>query len=485
MSFSRDTDGDLRESLAGVGAFLKRALRFWFAVPVALAVAGLACLAFLRLRNPEFRSETVVLYSQGSAPGETPDQAGGPRNVTVRMKELLMSRPKLEKVVTEYDLYREDRQRLGMAEAVDELRRHIDYRAPGGDTFSIAFVGSTPAEAQRVTARLARLVIEKDAELRKQQAVVARDFLVAEKTKTEARLRSAERELAAFMAKHPRFALDTTPLAQGAAIRATTASSAFGTPLGPAVRTIPTAASPPAAGAPPSSRAPVPSGSFDADSEVSRATAAVAAARAHLGEELEHYTPAHPDVRAAQAAVERAESRLALLGQGAGATPVPPAASADPAMAAVEPSKAQKPIARPPPRTPVPSNLAAPSRDREVVALETDWLKLTSAVTEARQRQDQVEGALFKADILASSESSGRGLSMTVIDPAYLPAQPLPPGRALIVLMFAAVGLLLGLGVVLLLALFDDRILGARDVGFAAEVLALVPGRARRVHVPS
>ena len=240
---------------------------------------------------------------------------GGARNVTVRMKELLMSRPKLERVVGEFGLYPDVRSELGMGEAVEELKKHIEYRAPGGDTFSIAFTGRSPDEVQGVTKRLAALVIEQDSELRKNQARVTRDFLAAEKAKTEATLRSAERELAAFMAVHPRFALDVTPLATGAAIRATTPGVVPGAQPGPARMTVfvPRRVAP--GGAPPAAGAPRPmvATTVDADSEIARANAAVAAARANLAEQLERYTPAHPDVRAATAAVERAESRLSTL----------------------------------------------------------------------------------------------------------------------------------------------------------------------------
>ena len=96
----------------------------------------------------------------------------------------------------------------------------------GGDAcayafyFKIAFEGSSPEDAQNVTSRLTELVIEEDSRLRKTQARVTQEFFMAEKTRTETQLNDAEHELASFMAQHPRFALDATPLTNGAAIRA-------------------------------------------------------------------------------------------------------------------------------------------------------------------------------------------------------------------------------------------------------------------------
>jgi uncharacterized protein involved in exopolysaccharide biosynthesis len=478
-----DRDRELREQIAGASAFVRRVLRFWTSVPLVLGIGAIACAVFLFVRKPEYRSETVVLYSQPApTPGESPDTLGGVRNVTVRMKELLMSRPKLERVIGEFGLYPDVRAKMGTSEAIEELKKHIEYRAPGGDTFSIAFTGHSPDEAQGVTKRLAALAIEQDAELRKNQARVTRDFLVAERGKTEALLRSAERELAGFMAQHPRFALDTTPLATGAAIRATTAPATTATPAAPGRMTVFVPARTPAAAGANGPRPMVPV-TVDTDSDFARANAALAAARANLTQQLERYTPAHPDVRSATSAVERAEERLATL---ASAAPPPGAA---PASEAADPA----PVRAPAPRrvaVSVPSAAPAPSASstssRDLVALETEWLRLTRAATEARQRQDQVAAALFKADIAASSESGGRGLQMTVIDPAYLPSRPQPPGRTLIAALFVAASLVVGLMVAVVRAVLDDRIFEARDARGPAELLAAIPrpGNQRSVHVP-
>jgi uncharacterized protein involved in exopolysaccharide biosynthesis len=481
-SDASDRDRELREQLAGASAFLRRALRFWHSVPLSLAVGAVACAVFLYVRKPNYRSETVVLYSQPTpTPGESPDTLGGVRNVTVRMKELLMSRPKLERVIGEFGLYPDVRGKMGMSEAVEELKKHIEYRAPGGDTFSIAFVGHSPDEAQGVTKRLAALAIEQDAELRKNQARVTRDFLVTEKAKTEAALRTAERELAAFMAQHPRFALDTTPLATGAAIRATTTPATTAT-AAPGRMTVFVPRGSPAPGASANAPRPMVPVTVDADSEFARANAALAAARANLTQQLERYTPAHPDVRSASSAVERAEERLATL---ASAAP-PPAAEPSPEAAPAPRAPARVAVAPAPAAAPAAAASASAAASRDLVALETDWLKLTRAATEARQRQDQIGAALFKADIAANSESGGRGLQMTVIDPAYLPSRPEPPGRTLLAALFAGVALVIGVIVALVRAVLDDRIFEARDARGPAELLAAIPrpGNQRSVHVP-
>ncbi|HEX6275522.1 MAG TPA: hypothetical protein VFZ53_20920 [Polyangiaceae bacterium] len=363
MSFARARGGSrgVREQLGNLFALLRRAARFW-AVPLVALVAGcVAAGVFLYVRQPTYRSEMVVLYSQGSPRGVTAP-ANELRSVTARLKELLFTRATLERVVTEFDLYPEARHARGITDGVDELERHIAFRSPGGDTFGIAFEGTSPIQAKLVTTRLTERVMAADSALRNAHARLARDFLVAEKEKAEIRLLGTERELASFMAEHPRFALDATSFAAGAAIRASVEPSA----------------------------------------------AARAGTRAP--------TPWAPSTAASTGPVE----------QG-------------------------------------------------VVVLETQWTSLTRGVTESRQHQNHVEAQLFDADIVASSESGGHGLQMTVIDPAFLPLRAVPPGRPTIAALFVGLALVLGLFGAVLCAALDDRIWGARDLAAFSVVLAEIP----------
>ncbi|HTM44358.1 MAG TPA: hypothetical protein VL137_05355 [Polyangiaceae bacterium] len=480
---------DAQQYLERGVAFIKRTLRYWPTALIALLLGALAATAFLMVRVPKFRSETVILYVEQGSPIETSDAPETPRNVTVRLKELLLSRPKLERIIADFGLYPAVQNKYGALEAVEEFKRHIDFRAPGGDTFSIAYEGSSPTEAQRVTEELAHVVLQGDSDLRNEQAHVALDFLTSEEQQTESQLHEAEQKLAAFMALHPRFALDTTPLVNGAAIRASIggtggASSAGGSvfhyrrhPLGNPTSSAGAASVPNSAPA-----------SAAEDLDPAQARAALAAARESLAEALTRYTPAHPDVRAAQSAVARAEQRLDLAERSAAqmaptvsADPAPPVASGEDPHVFREASPQKASAAAPaPPADPK----IATGGGANVVEMETEWLNLTRAVTEARQRHDQVETQLFKADILASSEGGGKGVQVSVIDPAYLPQRPLPPTRTTVLLMFMAGSLLIGIAVAIARATLDERLLKGNDFEGIAELLVEVPkpSTGRRAH---
>jgi uncharacterized protein involved in exopolysaccharide biosynthesis len=465
---NESNDPDAREQLARGLGFLKRALRSWPIVLCALVLGTASCGLFLHLYQARYRSETVIFYAEKSSAAEG-GEATATRAVTIRLKELLMSRPTLQRVIMKFDPYPDLRRTQGTVEAVEELKKHIDFRAPGGDTISIAFEGSSPTQAQNITRELSQLVIDSDSGLRKSEARTTLEFLSGEKQATESRLREAEQELASFMAQHPRFALDATPLSNGAAIRATLSAA---TPIGAAgaVFRLPAARPPGTLVQPPTAAATA------ARPGEALARAAVAAATENLSEQLARYTPAHPDVRAAQRDLERANQRLAALESGAPAAERPADAPATATATAAQVTASAQARKAPVQFLPaVPASLAPGEQAKELVALETQWLQLTRAVTEAHQRQDQVEAQLFKADIEASSERAGRGVQISTIDPAFLPERALPPGRTLIALLFLAASLALGGLAALLRALFDDRLFSARDLLGVGEVLVEIP----------
>ena len=476
---------DLNEELARIGAFLRRALRFWLAPVAALLLGVIASGAFLFFRKPTYKSETVILYSEGIRQTEGEEPRDAARGVSTRLREILTSRAELRKIVDQFGLYPGIVHEHGSGDAVEELRHHVEFKAPGGDTFSIGFEGATPQEAKRVTERLAQIVIEQDASLRKKQALVTRDFLELEKMGTESHLRDAEQSLASFMAAHPRFALDATPLAGGAAIRASMGGTVAPPNAPNAMPFMPRPRSPAVAG----SFAPVRGvdsvASREAAQEQGKAEAALEAAQAHLADLQARFTPQYPDVRNAQAEVDRATARLAAAAVAA-THEVGPAREPAPGNGGAAVAGATGAAPRPAARALIPSGVLpprSPADEKNLVALETEWVKLTRDVTEARQHQDHLESALFKADIAANSEAGGHGVQVSIIDPAFLPERPVPPGRSTIVALILGAALLLGILGSLAGAALDDRIYDGRELTTLAPTLVSVPtrllGRAR------
>ncbi|HEX3775159.1 MAG TPA: hypothetical protein VHV51_11885, partial [Polyangiaceae bacterium] len=137
---------DAREQLSRALAFLRRALGFWRMPLITLVLGAAACAVFLHLRTPRYRSETVIFYSEKGGSSED-SEAGTARTVTLRLKELLLSRATLTRIIGQFNLYPDVRAKLGASEAIEELKKHIEFKAPGGDTISIAFEGTSAEQA--------------------------------------------------------------------------------------------------------------------------------------------------------------------------------------------------------------------------------------------------------------------------------------------------------------------------------------------------
>ncbi|MCC6557016.1 MAG: protein kinase, partial [Polyangiaceae bacterium] len=300
-----------------IGGMIRRALAHWYiAVVVAILGAGLTFL-FVRSRQPAYRSETVIFYREGVKTAYLgPDGPDPLRTLSARLKETLLARSNLEKVVAEFDLYPDVVRKRGVVDAVERLRGKIIFKARAPDTFSISFEGATREEAQVVTQRLGELLVEENSRVRQAQAKITSDFLDAEQKRAEGDLEKADKDLAKFLADHPEFAaeqIQPTGTQAGAALRAEQRRATEGDPTldalerqAPRLRSRLTAPAPAAPGAAPGAgdaAAPPPAlvaAKQQADQEL-------AAARRDLAEKQARFTEAHPDVRAAMARVSTAE----------------------------------------------------------------------------------------------------------------------------------------------------------------------------------
>jgi hypothetical protein len=328
------TAEDAREQVDRAMAFGRRMLRFLWVLGATVLVGALACAVFFLVKKPVYRSETVLLYSEPiRTSADTPEAVANPRNTALRLEELLLSRSQLEKLVQRFNLYPDRVREYGMVDGVTEFKKHIQFRAPGGDTFSVAFEGTSAEQAQQVTASLAETLIHEDTRLKAQQTKVTRDFLDLERKRKEKELRDAEQKLAEFMAKHPRFALDAVMLQPGTPVTGAAIRASMGQPSvaptpqprfvyqRPIERRGVAPQDRPSAPAEAQGARPVdPQVARRANEERARAEAALAAARTDLAAKQAQFTDAHPDVREARAAVDTAHGRLAALGAPAEAT---------------------------------------------------------------------------------------------------------------------------------------------------------------------
>lgn len=483
MAETRSTREDFDRALV----FAKRAVEYWKRALLAFVIGVAIAVPYTFTRPRQYRSETVILYQETirSADIGGGDNDTSARRVGARLREVLLSRASLEPIIKDLQLYMKNKDpndRRALIDAVDEMRKHISFKAREGDTFEIAFNGSTPEETQEVTKRLGNCIIEEASRRRSEQTKALKEFLTAESDRNNTDLREKEADLARFVSQHPILAARL----QGQ--------------LQPGATATPGGLAPP----PPNTGDPMLNGLEARAARIERQlakasqgvptpppkpptfqpppdSAELVAARRDLADKLARYTDKHPDVVAARARLKAAEDQQAATNAAAAeafaaaqasarAAQVdepPPKNAADEAALKKELNDLRAQIvlrrnqlasvkgdaAAAPPPPPVPGE--APGSE---VALEVEFRRLQRLVAEGRERQSTLDAKLFKASITASSAMDDRNIQVSVLDPAYLPSRPISSSRTNLLAGLLAASIALGIAVALISVKLDDRI---------------------------
>jgi uncharacterized protein involved in exopolysaccharide biosynthesis len=456
-------------------AIIKRTLAHWPIAAAVMLIGAAATAEVVHLRKPAFKSETVIFYREGIQKSLVTNDPSAPdplRTLGAKLKEMLLAQSNLKKVIHEKNLYDEIIQKQDENAAVEQFRKKIDFKARSTDTFVISFEGTSREEAQEVTARLAELLVEQNAQIKQDQAKTTTEFLDAEKKRSDEELSKAESELAQFVADHPEFAGNDAQTGRvGISVRAqqvTQQGAANDARQREAKRKASLAPNAPGSALPPSVDPALVTARASAQAEV-------ASARRDLADKAAKYTDDYPDVRTAKQRVATAEAQLRgvedQISAQAAAAPQPPPApppSAEPRAQARQQPKATGTAPAP----------AVANKDEKIVSMETDWARLNRDVTKARQRAADLENRLFKAEMTASSELGGYSAQIAVLDPAYRPTGPSSmPNKTVVAAGFLA-SLLLGGALAALRGLFmDDRIFDESEIEPLAvgQVIAVVP----------
>lgn len=465
------------DDLQLVFGLARRTLRKWRPALATFLLVAVATGAFIRFWPKQYRSEAVVLYREGMQ--WTSSEAPNPRRVGQRLRDSLLARALLTRVIEEMKLYPRLVGAGRMVEAVEEMRLAIGFRIDQSDVYVLSYLGDTPQQAQQVTARLTELLIGENARLRSEQAQVAGSFLEAEKKRNEAELAAKEGALLRFLARHPEFATEQSPLGGSLRARARRESAPGADRESDALAALRREEerlrrqlTNPGQNRPPQDPTLV--------TAKDEAEAKLRVAQRELAEKRSSFTEQHPDVRAAEAAVRTAQDayRRALEAMEA----------AEPRVLNERLNQVQQEIAafrrtqvqgRPALPDPTTSTEAA----QRIVANEAEWARLSREAAEARERFQQLETRQFVASMTASMAASGQSSQIIVIDPAFLPAQPIGRSRTTQALIGLALALLFGVGVAFLLALSDDVVHEAADLErlrLGAVLLDL-----RRGHLPA
>jgi protein tyrosine kinase modulator len=479
-----------RDRLQHLVDLAKKTLGYWWLVGAFALVGGALSLTFALTRPRHFESSAVLFYQeriQSSILSNRQEEVQ--RNLGDRFRELLLARAQLAQIIGDPKLnpYPDVDPEL----AIDKLRQAIKFDARGGNNFRISYGDGDAERAQGVTARLTKLLQDKDESLRNDQAQLTVNFVTQQKEEAAIELRKREQALAEFLAKHPEFAQDqsTGPSTEGASIRAirdqAKTQPTTGNPRLYALERqreriqarldAPPDAPPIRVAAPPSPERAA------AESAVADAQRELTAANRELEDALSRYTDKHPTVIKAQERVAEAQQRLR---HAQAAVPPDVETTIAPATPA-DRSKLQKELAQ------IDSAISDAQRSTTskgsgspqvtdstnwVVELETQHADLRRSLSEQRERVGSLADSVFRAQLDASQKVAEQGGRIAIVDPAFKPITPSGPGKTIFLL--AGMVLFLGLGAALAigLAIIDDRLYRREDLDVVGvPVLAVIP----------
>lgn len=174
--------------------------RIWYIViPFVVIMVGAAIYAHY---SPKlYRASTLILVT----PQKVPEAFVRP-TVTSTIGERLqsigqeiMSRTRLEQVISEFKLYEDEGKSVGLEGIVELMRENIQVEIKGREGyFTISYIGKDPNTVTVVTNKLASLFIEENLKLRETQAQGTSEFLTAELNATKAKLEEQEKMVTKF-----------------------------------------------------------------------------------------------------------------------------------------------------------------------------------------------------------------------------------------------------------------------------------------------
>lgn len=181
--------------------------RMWyFIIPFFIIIPG--TILYAKFAPRIYKAETLVLVSPQKVP-----EAFIQSTITSRIEERLqsiaqevMSRTRLEQVINEFKLYREESKDLSKEQLVELMQKNIKVDIPSKKDekafFTIAYTGKNPEIVAAVTNRLTSLFIEENLRLREQQATGTTEFLTAELASSQKRLEDLEMQVSHYKKRY-------------------------------------------------------------------------------------------------------------------------------------------------------------------------------------------------------------------------------------------------------------------------------------------
>jgi polysaccharide chain length determinant protein (PEP-CTERM system associated) len=464
--------------------------RKWLIVLPALLI-GLSAAVYIRRLPNSYRSETLILVVPQRVP-----ESYVKSTVTARIEDRLqaisqqiMSRTRLEQVITDFNLYAKERaDKQLMEDIVEKMRtRDIGLNIIRGDSFRVSYTAGDPLTAMRVTERLGSLFIDESLRDREVLADGTTQFLSTQLDEAQRKLVETENKLLEYQRLHDGELPSQISANLQAQNNAQMALQAIGESLNrdrerriTLERSVADILESPDQPTPQASRDPNKPGAVNLEDEL------LVQKQALLALELK-LRPEHPDVKKQRRVVEQVEKRVEAMRLSGELTvkSTNPVVSVDLgkrkrlADARIELDNLDRQIQGKIAEEARQQGLvalyqarlqAAPIREAEMTALTRDYETLEQSYRNLLQKKEE-------SQMSANLEKRQIGEQFKILDPARMPEKPASPDRPRLYLMALLGAIAVGLGTGGLREFFDRTLRTEADVRAALNlmVLATVP----------
>lgn len=415
--------------------------RPWHVV-IPFVVVTLLAVGFSLTITKTYTSSTLILVESDKVPQSfmnegTRDAAPSrPRLQTIRQE--ILSRTRLERILEELNPYPERAGRAPLTAIVEGMRQAIAINVKGNDSFTLEYTHRDPKIAQSVTARLATLFIEESSQARKTQVEVTGEFI--ESQLAEARQKLEEKEKALRQYKESR--MGRLPEQTGANLAILQRLQLEQQSVSDSLRSA-------------RERAMLVERGLSASTGGGAANdpaSELAAARSELAALRARYTDEHPDVKAAQ-------SRVARLEKQVGARTQSDQGDAQLEQARAEVRHLEGKLADVDRRIAMFQGRVeeTPRTEQELATLTRDYQQLNQNYLDLLRKK-------MDAQMAERLQDQWKTDNFRILDPAFLPERPVSPNRWLFLWVGMVAGLLAGLAASVVAEMMDPTIKSLREV---------------------
>ena len=473
--------------------------RKWVVILPVLVVGAATAAVVWQLPN-QYRSTALLEVMPQRVPSAyvQPTVTSSPEERLRSLTQQILSRTRLEEIVREFDLYREERATGIMEDVITRMRENdITLSVPergrdegGASSFTISYVGNDADTVRRVTERITSLVIEENLKDRERLAEGTDEFLETQMQSARTRLIEQEKRLEEYRRRHagelPSQVQSNLQVLQNSQLQLQSLQQALAQDrdrkfmidrqLSDAALMDPVVIS------------PVPGGTAGPAVELSAAQQLVVA-RASLAAAESRLTPAHPDVLKLRSTVAQLEAKAEkdalerpIGRETAPAQPVAPAEAARLSRIRdmrLESENIERQIAQKLEQERRVAGVieqyqrqlaAVPTRESELIELTRDHETLLSLYTSLLAKKENASMAM-------NMERRQIGEQFRIVDPPRLAERPFSPNRPQLYSLGLVAGLAIGMALLVLLEYRDKSVRTEADAVtvLALPVLAMVP----------